>query len=302
MRSSSPAKRTAEEEEVKPPSPKKRQRSASPRKQPASEKAPETTESPPMGDTIEVQDPLKPFSFPEKPSSTEQSKSFSFGGTTSESTKDSTSSEAPKSFSFAWTPDKPIKFDTPPSTKPSSTFSFGQSSTAPQQPFSFGGLSTPVPAAPPKFGSFGSSSGFSAFGGSTVSFTSPNLGFSFGQAVTKPDEEKTEPETQDTVADEDETPTNPPVEEIDTAGEEDEETIFSERAKLIQRLSAAERAKEIEKRGGNADEVKMDRDYGVGVVRVNIHKETSKGRILFRLEGSGRVVLVSPPNPNEADV
>ena len=292
LRSASPTKRTAVEEEIKPTSPTKRQRSTSPQKQSAPEKAPESTESAPVGDIIEVQIPPKSLSFPANPSSPEQSKSFLFGGTTSESTKDSTSSETPKSFSFAWAPGKPIKFDTPPTTKPSSTFSFSQSSTAPQQPFSLGGLSTPVPAGPPKFGSFGSTSGFSAFGGSTVSFTSPNLGFSFGQAVPKSNEEKTEPESQDTAADEDETPTNPPIEEIDTAGEEHEETIFSERAKLIQRLSAAERAKEIEKHGGNADEVKMDRDYGVGVVRVNVHKETSKGRILFRLEGSGKVVLV----------
>jgi hypothetical protein len=295
LRSASPAKQTTEEGEVKPTSPKKRQRSASPKKQPSPDKALQSAESAPLEDTIEVQNPAPP-------SSTEQTKTFSFGGTTLESTKDSTISEAPKSFSFAWTPDKPIKFDTPPPTKPSSTFSFGQSPTAPLPPFSFGGLSTPVPATPPKFGSFGSTSGFNAFGGSTVSFTSPNLGFSFGQAVTKPNEEKTEPESQDTAADEDEPPMNPPVEEIGTAGEEDEETIFSERAKLIQRLSAAERAKEIEKNGGNADEVKVDRDYGIGVVRVNIHKETSKGRILFRLEGSGRVILVSLPNPNKADV
>ena len=85
------------------------------------------------------------------------------------------------------------------------------------------------------------------------------------------------------------------TEEIGTAGEEDEETVFSERAKLIQRLSAAERAAEQEKSG---KDVKLDRDYGVGVVRVNIHKTTGKGRILFRLEGSGRVILVHPPqNP-----
>jgi hypothetical protein len=300
LRSSSPAKRTADEdEEVKPPSPKKWQRSISPRKN-----SPEKQSEPLVGDTIEVQHlPQTTLSFDAKPSTaTEQSKSFSFGATPSEP-KDST--DTSKSFSFGvkkdytWTPDKPIKFDTPPTAKPSSssTFAFGQQ----QQPFMFGGLSTPVPSAP-KFGSFGSSpSGFGAFGGSSVSFTSPNLGFSFGQA-TKPEENKpetqSEPEIQDSAAAEDEeNPPTIPIEEIPTAGEEDEETVFSSRAKLIQRLSTKERQLEIEKRGGNPNDVKMDRDYGVGVVRVNVHKETSKGRILFRLEGSGRVVLVlSPPN------
>ena len=190
----------------------------------------------------------------------------------------------------------------PPSSAP---FAFGQSSSSgTTQPFKFGGLSTPIPASP-KFGTFASptTSFGAAFTGQNVSFTSsPNLGFSFGQspsATTKPADPPaatTEPETaeaEDAVEEEE-----PPVvsEEIGAEGEEDEETVFSERAKLIQRLSNKERQKEIEKKGGNPNEVKMDRDYGVGVVRVNVHKETKKGRILFRLEGSGRVVLVlSPP-------
>ena len=78
-------------------------------------------------------------------------------------------------------------------------------------------------------------------------------------------------------------------EEVGHEGEEDEETVFSERAKLIQRLPVAEQT--TDEKG----ETKRDRDFGVGVVRVNVHNESKKGRILFRLEGSGRVILVSPP-------
>jgi RanBP1 domain len=77
--------------------------------------------------------------------------------------------------------------------------------------------------------------------------------------------------------------------EVGNEGEEDEETVFSERAKLIQRLPGAEWT--TDEKG----ETKRDRDFGVGVVRINIHKESKKGRILFRLEGSGRVILVNPP-------
>ena len=241
---------------------------------------------------------------------------FSLGPTT---TKDADSTKQAFSFGaaapstekkdFTWTPDKPIKFDTPPQSMTSGAktlpFTFGQSS-ATISPFKFGGLSTPVPSASsPKFGSFGSpSSGFgSAFTGQNVAFTSPNLGFSFGQspsASTIKSAESTDKSTEQPtgaepteVQDEDE----PPVvsAEVGNEGEEDEETVFSERAKLIQRLSNKERQKEIEMKGKKPDEVKMDRDYGVGVVRVNIHKETKKGRILFRLEGSGRVILVSLP-------
>jgi hypothetical protein len=219
---------------------------------------------------------------------------------------------------YTWTPDKPIKFDTPPQSMTSSAkpappssvpFTFGQPS-GPTQPFKFGGLATPIPASP-KFGTFGSpSAGFgSAFTGQNVSFTSPNLGFSFGQsppATTKPESstvtteapaaaDPAEVETGETVEAEDE----PPVvsAEVGTEGEEDEETVFSERAKLILRLSNKERQKEIEKKGGNPNDVPMDRDYGVGVVRVNVHNETKKGRILFRLEGSGRAVLVTSLSP-----
>jgi len=132
------------------------------------------------------------------------------------------------------------------------------------------------------------------------------LGFSFGQspaAIAKPEPPaavepptSAETETVEAVDAEDE----PPVvsAEVGTEGEEDEETVFSDRAKLIQRLSNKERQKQIEKKGGgNPNDVPVDRDYGVGVVRVNVHKETKRGRILFRLEGSGRVVLVPPLTP-----
>src|SRR5208337_396808 len=115
--------------------------------------------APIMGDTIEVQSPPKTFSFDKKQTSTEQSKSFAFGTTPAKDASFDTS----KPFSFGvktdytWTPDKPIKFNTPPSIKPSSTYTFGQSSVSqPQPPFTFGGLSTPVPSAP-KLGSFGGS-------------------------------------------------------------------------------------------------------------------------------------------------
>jgi hypothetical protein len=227
----------------------------------------------------------------------EQPKTSAFGSNTSKE-----SQQAPKPFTFnapvkkdfTWTPDKPIKFDTPPSTisKPAPP-SFLSS-----QPFQFGGISTPAPpAAPSKFGSFaGSPSAFGGFGGANGSFTSPSLGFSFGQVkqetkeAKEEDKEETKPEEK---GGEDDVPSI--SEEVGTAGEEGEENIFSERAKLILRLSAADKAKEAEKRvaaGGKAEDVKGDRDYGVGVVRVNVNKETKKCRILFRLEGSGRVILV----------
>jgi hypothetical protein len=238
------------------------------------------------------------------------SKSFTFGSNTSLPPVES--KEPPKSFTFGqasakqdytWTPDKPIKFDTPPSTK-SSTFTFGQSSSA--QPFKFGGLSTPIPPVP-KFGAFGGTppSAFGAFGGKNVSFSPPNLGFSFGgtkpelKPEQKPEEASVIEKTEDADGGGDAEDEVPVVSsEVDASGEEDEDTIFSERAKLIQRLSNAEYQADIDKRvnaGGKPEDVKQDRDYGVGVVRVNIHKQTGKGRILFRLEGSGRVVLVDPP-------
>ena len=359
-RSSSPGKRPAEEDE-KPVSPVKQQRSSSPRKT-AVEKVVE--------DTIEVKEAPKvtpfvfgsklhpeatPFTFGAGGTDTKSTTSsgdmfgmgttgtgtmdtkptfnfgatagdsttkppFSFGGDTTKPTF--TIGAGPPSTSaktdYTWTPDKPIKFDTPPhsitssmsGTKPalpppsSAPFAFGQSSSSgTTQPFKFGGLSTPIPASP-KFGTFASptTSFGAAFTGQNVSFTSsPNLGFSFGQSpsATKPaDPPAATAEPEAAAAEEAGEEEEPPVvsEEVGAEGEEDEETVFSERAKLIQRLSNKERQKEIEKKGGNPNEVKMDRDYGVGVVRVNVHKETKKGRILFRLEGSGRVVLVlSPP-------
>ena len=190
---------------------------------------------------------------------------------------------------FTWTPDKPIKFDTPPQSKPPS---FSQSTF---RPFSFGGLSTPVPAAPkfPSTTTFSSAEQkFGAFTDASTETLSPNLGFSFGQPSSAPEKDTDENTDQMDDGGED----APPVVEgeVGREGEENEETIFSERAKLIQRLSAAEAEAEAKKTGG---EVKRDRDYGVGVVRVNVHKETKKGRILFRLEGSGRVILVGPPSP-----
>lgn len=326
LRSASPAKHTHQDQ---PASPTKRKRGTSPQKPTESE---ETLASAPAESApVEIGEPLKPFVFGVKTTSTptsaaaetaeqpipkpfsfgstattttpkdsrEQPKTFTFGSTTT-ITKDSTTTEPPKPFSFSapvkkdftWTPDKPIKFDTPPSStiaKPAAN-PFGSSS----MPFQIGGISTPAPpAAPPKFGSFGGSpSAFGAFGGSNVSFTSPNLGFSFGQpkAESKQNEKEEKVEAEEG---EEETPIV--SEEVGNAGEEDEENIFSERAKLILRLSPAEKAKEVEKRvaaGGKAEDVKNDRDYGVGVVRVNVNKESKKCRILFRLEGSGRVVLV----------
>ena len=246
-------------------------------------------------------EPLKPFIFGGTPSKEPQEppKTFTFGSTAT--SDESQATTKPFTFSasankdFTWTPDKPIKFDTPPSTMPKlpPPPTFGSS-----QPFQFGGISTPAPPAAPsaaKFGSFGGSpSAFSAFTGASTTFTSPNLGFSFGQTKSESKEESKE-ETQPEGEGEDEENAPPQPEEVGTAGEEDEENIFSERAKLILRLSPAEKQKEIDKRvaaGGKAEEVKGDRDFGIGVVRVNIHKETKKCRILFRLEGSGRVVLV----------
>lgn len=298
LRSSSPSKRTTEEP---PRSPSKRQRSPSPHKKP-SEK--EELSSALAADTIVVKQPPKPFVFGAKITS-KPSVPASFTDNNDEPPDES--AEGPKTFTlgssrpkdYTWTPDKPIKFDTPPSTVntsniPTSTFAFGRSTS---QPFTFGGISTPAP--PPKFGSIGTSpTKFGAFGGTNVSFTSPSLGFSFGQAKSEAKDEiekKDEPESSQAEAghaeqEEDEVPKV--SEEVGSAGEEDEDTVFSERAKLILRLSAAERQKEIEKAGANPEDVKTDRDYGVGVVRVNVHKETKKARILFRLEGSGRAILV----------
>ena len=329
-------------EEGGPGSPRKRGRSASPKKEDKTKKVEGPTEEKPGEKT--TAEAAKPFSFlpaMAKPftfgagtheyltgdqnkslgfgtASGEQSKSFAFGtsttstpftfGTTSSlgQTPFSTFSAPPKqsddskpyestaskSFKFdvskkdfTWTPDKPIKFDTPPQSKPPS---FSQSTF---RPFSFGGLSTPVPAAPkfPSTTTFSSAEQkFGAFTDASTETLSPNLGFSFGQPSSAPEKDTDENTDQMDDGGED----APPVVEgeVGREGEEDEETIFSERAKLIQRLSAAEAEAEAKKTGG---EVKRDRDYGVGVVRVNVHKETKKGRILFRLEGSGRVILVA---------
>jgi hypothetical protein len=304
-------------------SPSKRQRAASPQTRLPEKEVPADAASaqsePEMQDTIEVKEPPKSFvfdtksSFPNTPAADnkELPKTFAIGeSTTSDFSKDVPATPKPFTFAassvkkdFTWTPDKPIKFDTPPSSNPqtaSTMFTFGQSSSS--QPFKFGGLTTPLPA-PPKLGT--SPSAFNPFGGQSVSFTPPSLGFSFGQAKSDTPEAKSDSkddsQTEQQSAEDNVGEDAPPVsEDIGAAGEEDEDTVFSERAKLILRLSAAERAKEVEKcvkAGGQEEDVKMDRDYGIGVVRVNIHKETKKGRILFRLEGSGRVVLVTTLQP-----
>jgi hypothetical protein len=315
LRSASPSKRPADDEETQGPS--KRKRSVSPRKQlPTKEATPkEETQAPPTSDKQEIPhvQPVTEESAPPVGPATEQPKPFSFGATFGEPKKDAQGT--PKSFTFGanigkdytWTPDKPIKFDTPPSSitaKPTSaTFAFGQSTGL--APFKFGGLSTPVPPPPqPKFGLANTppTGAFNAFSGANVSFTPPNVGFSFGQAKTEVQEEKqpakedtkleTQSETQAPDGEEGEDETPVVSEEVGNEGEEDEETVFSERAKLIQRLTNTERENEITRKGAKPDDVKWDRNYGVGVFRVNVHKETKKARILFRLEGSGRVVLV----------
>lgn len=224
-----------------------------------------------------------------------------------------------KANDFSWSPDRGIKFGTDTkatvkSDKP--VFSFNNPLTSPEQKFSDPSAASKPAATGFQFGG-SSNTGFS-FGLSTKSEdnsqkedkeTEPATAtsskpvfafgaaptFSFGQSTTPvfsfgaaqksalaPDaKSSTAPEAleKDGDAMPEEPRTNDALIAGPAAGEEDEDEVYSvPRAKLF-------------KFNGPADEGNPWSDLGICVVRVLVHKETKKARILARSEGAGAVRL-----------
>ncbi|QSL65074.1 hypothetical protein MERGE_002379 [Pneumocystis wakefieldiae] len=109
-----------------------------------------------------------------------------------------------------------------------------------------------------------------------------NSGFSFGQfstfSPTFTNFEQKNVSTSETTEDDafpQEPRTNDSLIAAKGEGEENEDTIFTTKAKIYKYF------------------VKENRfsDLGIGILKLNIDKDTSKARVLARLEGSGRVII-----------
>jgi nucleoporin NUP2 len=215
-----------------------------------------------FGSTTSTKPDVKPFSF-----STSNSAGFSGFGNSSGAPTPALSTTATAGSSV------------PPSTKP---FSFTTPLSTPGTPFAFGagspkGNTTPRP---------GGSVGFS-FGNSPPRKDAP--GFPFGASVSAavtPKSEKgpSDEEKEQTKEGESEKPAGEGEvadgEEVDRAqtagaGEENEDTLYSSRARVLRFNKTAWVG------------------VGIGQFKIKYDRETKKRRILHRLEGTGRVVVVS---------
>jgi len=168
--------------------------------------------------------------------------------------QDATKQSATSPGNFTWSADRGIKFDTPPS--------FGNPVSTPASAFG-NPLSTP------------SASPF----GSKPAFPSAGVGFSFGtpSVDSKLDNSEGVADGDGTGGEEDDV--HDKADKVDLAsgraGEEDETTLFSTRAKVLERQE-----------DGRFEVL------GLGTLRLNQRKDdVSRIRILLRAEGSGRVVF-----------
>ncbi|BFZ65097.1 hypothetical protein YB2330_006260 [Saitoella coloradoensis] len=241
---------------------------------------------------------------------------FSFGAAPSTPAKPAAASPA----SFAWTPDRGIKFGSPSATggeekkneKPSTTPVFGFSNPLASPTTSSSGAAPgasdvekkPVPASTgfgfgfgagtgaasvPSFGSkttFGSTSfGASSFGASSFGGAAPAPAagatttplFSFSAPTPAPAAATTEAAKE---GEEEDAPipaearTNDELVDGKGEGEENEDTVHSVRGKIFKKNNE----------GGWSE-------IGVGLIKINVDKETKKARVLGRIQGSGKLII-----------
>lgn len=224
----------------------------------------------------------------------------------------------PKSNDFSWTPDRGIKFGDSSKTSEakgnSPSFGFHNPMASPSQPsglektspkplasgFSFGSQSTTgfsfgqaaplqadkgpantnLPSNPPTF-TFGSSAPTFSFGQSTApsfSFQAPKKDEVSTESTTKAPAQEPKEDQADEDAMPEEPRTNDALVAGPGAGEEDEEELYAiPRAKLFK---------------FNADNSASPwSDLGICAIRVLVHKESKKSRIIARAEGAGALRL-----------
>ncbi|KAJ3406148.1 hypothetical protein CcCBS67573_g03466 [Chytriomyces confervae] len=183
-----------------------------------------------------------------------EKKTFSFGAAPAFGSSDT---NAPGKFSFGAAPAKTDSGLSESSAPAPSKFSFASANSG----FSFSSVSSDAPA---KFGGFGS-------------VPQPTTTGSFGGfgALNAPASQGTD--SQNTNEDDDEDA--PKDEQIDSAilmrgaGEEGERTVHEVRCKAYVLRKA-----------------KWD-DVGLGLLKLNTHRDTGKSRLILRADGSGRVLL-----------
>ncbi|KAG5518252.1 hypothetical protein PMAC_003048 [Pneumocystis sp. 'macacae'] len=217
--------------------------------------------------TINVDNSKNLFSFTSAPKietntsgNTNSTPIFSFGSTT----KNTSSSN------FSWTPDKGIKFAASPSKNVSNTmdkppiFQF-------MNPLSTRNLNNEDISQHKSNESIGFE-----FGSKT------NTGFSFGQSSTInsafADFQQKNTSASETVDDNmfpQEPRTNDHLIAGKGEGEENEDVIFTAKAKIYKYIIKENRFS----------------DLGIGILKLNVDKDTLRARVLARLEGSGKVIL-----------
>ncbi|KAH7345013.1 hypothetical protein B0J17DRAFT_712633 [Rhizoctonia solani] len=211
--------------------------------------------STPFGSSTTTKPDAKPFSF-----STGNSTPFSgFGGTPA--------SESPSTIVTPGGTTKPFTFTTPLST-PGTPFAFGAGSpkgnTTAARPtgsvgFSFG-------ASPPRK----ETAAFPFGAASTSAAATPKS--ETGAATSDEDKDKDKPKEGESEAKADEEPDTDKA-QTSGAGEENEDTVFSARARVLRFYNQAWVG------------------VGIGQFKIKFDRETRKRRVLHRLEGTGRVVL-----------
>ncbi|ONH69981.1 Nucleoporin NUP2 [Cyberlindnera fabianii] len=200
----------------------------------------------PAASTEEKKDDAKPaFSFGSNSTTTKPT--FNFGSTTS-TTTDSTSKPT---FNFGST-------STSTESKPTTQFNFGGSSTAPK--FNFGGAAAATAPASSTF----------------------NFSFSGSKPAESETNNNKNNDDDDAVPEEEAKVDFKPVAELgdkveEKTGEEEEEVLYTKRAKLMLY--------------NPSDSANPYVNKGLGLLKVLKHKETNKSRILVRADGSDRVIL-----------
>ncbi|EMR11212.1 hypothetical protein PNEG_00802 [Pneumocystis murina B123] len=180
---------------------------------------------------------------------------------------------------FSWTPNKGIKFATSPSNNNDNNDNNNNNNNTADKTPKFQFLN------PLSTGKFVNENISQHKPNESVGFefgSKTNPGFSFGQISTfNPtftNFEQKNVSTTETAEDDvfpQEPRTNDDLIAAKGEGEENEDTIFTTKAKIYKYF------------------VKENRfsDLGIGILKLNIDKDTSKARVLARLEGSGKVII-----------